>query len=88
MFPETNSRGIDCDDREAVLLASLLWKKDWKRQSQLVRKWGEHCTENAEAALAARWLVPLLFLSSNITDMRFQALPVPVPRHQPKNRRS
>lgn len=41
--------------REAVLLASLLWKKDWKRQSQLVRKWGEHCAENAEGALAARW---------------------------------
>lgn len=49
------------------MLVSLLWKKDWKRQSQLVRKWGEHCTENAEAALAARWLVPLLSRSSNIT---------------------
>ena len=45
------------DYREAVLLASLLWKKDWKKQSQLVRKWGEHCAENSEGPLAARWSV-------------------------------
>lgn len=40
---------------EAVLLTSLLWKKDWKRISQLVRKWGEYALETHEGTLAARW---------------------------------
>ncbi|KAL7275376.1 hypothetical protein RUND412_001681 [Rhizina undulata] len=39
---------------EALLLATLLWKKDWKRQSQLVRKWGEHASENSDGVLAVR----------------------------------
>ena len=44
-----------CGDSEAVLLAALTWKKDWKRISALVRKWGEYALETHDTGLAARW---------------------------------
>jgi hypothetical protein len=39
---------------EAVLLTCLLFPSDWKRQSYLVRKWGEYAVSHKQAELAVR----------------------------------
>lgn len=39
---------------EAVLLTCLLYPNDWKRQSYLVRKWGEYAVAHKQPELAVR----------------------------------
>src|SRR5690606_4041888 len=37
-----------------VIFAAYIWKNDWKKLSQLVRKWGEYAMANQQSELATR----------------------------------
>ena len=39
---------------EAILLTTLLYRDNWTRQAQLVRRWGEYVVENSQQQLAIR----------------------------------
>jgi hypothetical protein len=56
---------------EAVLLACLLFSKDWVRLSEMVGAWGQYAVDNKEQKLAIRWLVhciPSLFKKYHLTS--------------------
>lgn len=40
---------------EALILTCLVFPADWKRQTELVRKWGEWAVQHGQQQLAIRW---------------------------------
>lgn len=77
---------------EALILISLVFPSDWKRQAELIRKWGEWAVQHGQQQLAIRWYVSsnyemcsrltlIVFPAQHLNQLNLGLLPVHRKRH-------